>query len=555
MRTIGKEKIRVLPDTVINQIAAGEVIENPASVVKELVENALDAGATSIAIEIKGGGLKLIRVIDDGCGMGRDDALLSLERHATSKIFSAEDLFTLQTMGFRGEALASIASISHLTLLTASKEGTRIEVEGGRVVSCVPFARTQGTTVEVRSLFYNVPARKHFQKSASVCSGEILRMLTALALANPKVGFELIQNGESLLVCEATDLLGRIEQVLGSSFAQSLLLVDIEQKGLSITGYIGKAQEGRRNRTGQYLFINGRSVVSSLVSFAVKDAYSTALAEGKHPIFVLDIKLQMDLVDVNVHPQKQEVRFRQESWLQDCVRRAVAGAFQAEVRDVFPKPLENIFCEPSLPATFEPTFLFKEEERMLESSEKELPLVFSHHPIGVFGCFFLLEMQAELFIVDLPAACARIAFDRITQPLETLSQGLLIPLSLELPPAEAALVLAHLPLIEEMGIAIRQMGNNAFIIDAYPSYLDPNCLSEIISEVALELQRSGAVKEKLALRLCRYPRKTAFSLSEAQEIYRTLQKASSVSIAPDGRPIMARWNQEELAALIRAKGG
>lgn len=343
-------KIRVLSDQTINKIAAGEVIENPASVVKELVENSLDAGAKNISVEIQEGGRQLIRITDDGCGMTQDDALLSLERHATSKIREVEDIENIPTLGFRGEAVPSIAAISKLTLLTCpqntdgkEEKGTLISVEGGRILSCSSSYRSPGTTIEVKTLFFNVPVRRKFQKSPAYDAQEILKMLGLLALAHPGVQFELIADCKTLLKTPLTpqnlsfqEQLGRrLECVLGKEFAAGVLALNFRQGPYELTGYIGSAQSHKPNKTGQHLFINQRSVFSPLIGGAVREGYGTMLPTQRYPIFVLHLAMSGSLLDVNVHPQKKEVRIRQETQLREAIIQAVQIALRQETVKVF----------------------------------------------------------------------------------------------------------------------------------------------------------------------------------------------------------------------------
>jgi DNA mismatch repair protein MutL len=340
-----QSKIRVLTEHTINKIAAGEVIENPASVIKELVENSIDAGSKTICVEIQNGGRQLIRITDDGCGMSHDDALLSLERHATSKIKEVDDIQEITTMGFRGEAIPSIASISKFTLLTCPRTddgteagGTLVCVDGGRIVSCAGAARSPGTTIEVKSLFFNVPVRRKFQKSPAYDIHEIQKMLSLLALGYPNVQFELISDQKTLLktcppleeISFSDQLRKRIEDVLGKVVSGPLLPVSFEQPPFGIHGFIAPPSIHKPNRTGQYLFINHRAVFSPLVSTAVKEGYGTMLPAQRFPFFILHLSLPGSLVDVNVHPQKKEVRLRQESQLKEIIIRAIQSTFLQE---------------------------------------------------------------------------------------------------------------------------------------------------------------------------------------------------------------------------------
>jgi DNA mismatch repair protein MutL len=355
-----QSKIRVLTEHTINKIAAGEVIENPASVIKELVENSIDAGSTTICVEIQNGGRQLIRITDDGCGMSHDDALLSLERHATSKIKEVDDIQEVTTMGFRGEAIPSIASISKFTLLTcprtddgAEVTGTLVCVDGGRIVSCAGAARSTGTTIEVKSLFFNVPVRRKFQKSPAYDIHEIQKILSLIALGYPNVQFELISDQKTLLKTLpplddnsfSDRLRKRIEEVLGKVVSGPLLPVSFEQPPFGIHGFIAPPSVHKPNRTGQYLFINHRAVFSPLVSTAVKEGYGTMLPAQRFPFFILHLSLPGSLVDVNVHPQKKEVRLRQESQLKEIIIRAIQSTFLQE-QGKRPENQHNPFTRP-----------------------------------------------------------------------------------------------------------------------------------------------------------------------------------------------------------------
>lgn len=349
-------KIRVLTDLTINKIAAGEVIENPASVVKELVENALDAGSTEICIEIQAGGRQLIRISDNGCGMSPDDALLCLERHATSKISDVDDIENILTMGFRGEAIPSIASISKFTLLTCpqketgkNQSGTLVMVDGGRILSTAPVARSPGTTIEVKSLFFNVPVRRKFQKSPAYDAQEILKVVSTLALGYPHIQFELISDHKSLLKTpfitanpSFQEALGkRIETILGKEFAQHLIPCKFSMNPFDMVGYVGLPSYHKANRTGQYLFINQRAVYSPLVASAMREGFGTMLPTNRYPTFVLHLNLPGSLIDVNVHPQKKEVRIRQEHILKESLIQAVQTALRRQSSTDIPRAEEK----------------------------------------------------------------------------------------------------------------------------------------------------------------------------------------------------------------------
>lgn len=323
-------KIRVLSDQLANQIAAGEVVERPASVAKELVENSIDAGSRRVTIDVEAGGRRLLRVTDDGAGMSRDDAVLAFERHATSKISSAADLAAIATLGFRGEALASIASVARVELLTKTDEtiATRVLIEGGRMRDVKDAAHPQGTTITVRDLFFNVPARRKFLRSEATESFHLTNLVTHYALAHPEISFTLTNNGrETLRATPASDLRERAYQIFGPEFLENLLEVDGGHHQVArVRGYVSAPRERRTSRDAQYLFVNGRFVRDRLLGRALSDGYRSVLPHGVYPAALLFLEIPLEEVDVNVHPAKTEVRFRRAAAVADAVREAVRGA-------------------------------------------------------------------------------------------------------------------------------------------------------------------------------------------------------------------------------------
>ena len=324
-------KIRVLSDQLANQIAAGEVVERPASVAKELVENAIDAGARRIVLDVEAGGRRLLRVADDGCGMTRDDAVLAFERHATSKIARAEDLNAIATLGFRGEALASIASVARVELLTKTEDAqaaTRVLIEGGRMRDVKDAAHPKGTTILVRDLFFNVPARRKFLRSEATESFHLTNLVTHYALAHPEIAFTLTNNGrETLRAAPAKDLRERAYQIFGAEFLENLLEVEGGHASVArVRGFVSAPRERRTSRDAQYLFINGRYVRDRLVSRALSEGYRAILPHGVYPAALLFLDVPLEEVDVNVHPAKTEVRFRRAAAVSDAVRESVRGA-------------------------------------------------------------------------------------------------------------------------------------------------------------------------------------------------------------------------------------
>src|SRR5437870_3762575 len=355
-------KIRVLPDHISNLIAAGEVVERPASVAKELLENAIDAGATRILIDVESGGRRLLKMTDDGEGMTRDDAVLAFERHATSKINKAEELAAIGTLGFRGEALASIASVARVELITCTEDAsaaTRVTIEGGRMRDVKDAAHPRGTTISVRDLFFNTPARRKFLRSEATESYHLTNLVTHYALAHPEISFTLTNNGrETLRVAPANDLRERAYQIFGAQFLEGLLEVnnavsEPTETSFSlpqiakVQGFVSAPRERRTSRDAQFLFVNGRFVRDRLIGRALSEGYRSILPHGVYPVALLFIEVPLEEVDVNVHPAKTEVRFRRAAAVADAVREAVRAALASagyapavEIKDAAPAAIE-----------------------------------------------------------------------------------------------------------------------------------------------------------------------------------------------------------------------
>lgn len=642
-------RIRVLSDQTINKIAAGEVIENPASVVKELVENSLDAGSTEICVEIQGGGRQLIRISDNGCGMSRDDALLCLERHATSKIREVEDIEDLITMGFRGEAIPSIAAISKFTLLTCQRsedgtkneEGTLILVDGGNLISCSSAARSTGTTIEVKSLFFNVPVRRKFQKSPTYDAQEILKILSQLALAYPSVQFELISDQKSLLKTTISaqslsfhDMLGRrLESALGIEFASSLIPLKFEQKQYSfeLEGYIGLPTAHKPNRTGQHLFINHRLVSSSFISASIREGYGTMLPNNRYPLFVLHLRMPGSLLDVNVHPQKKEVRLRQEFQLKELIIQAVQSALRREQRPIDPVLPKDDALEPpywapyaallspksfpksvsegeweyrsTVPASFKDAvspvstslpstqklgddttsnFMIPPEPPKSPSQTSSLFIAPTYTApaaapriLATFVGYCILDpfhlndklfcnstgkREGGLALLDQRAAYTRIHYEQLLKRSSIQeTQPLLIPLTLNLTESESQVLREYLPLLNDMGFELREFGEHAFVIDAFPQFLKQDqlqtCLNLLIQDL-VEMQSSRRLQlkkeEYLALAACRasLPASKRLAIEEAQGLIQQLIACELPGQCPMGKPTCMYLTPEEVAKLF-----
>lgn len=519
-------KIQVLDEKTINKIAAGEVVEDPASVVKELLENALDAGAKRICVEIKAGGLGMIRVSDDGMGMSKDNALLCLERHATSKISDIEDLNHVATMGFRGEALSSIGAVSELTLETHDgTSGTKIEMSGGRIKHISPIGRGQGTTMTILSLFYNVPARRKFQKSPRACLADIAKLLTRLTLTCPKVHITLISEEEEIFCKPPATFIDRAKELLG---IDGLREVEFEDGECKISGLIGEPHLAKTNRSRQYLIVNHRLLTSKEIQEGVYAGYATRLSSKEHPVFALEMQLPKEEVDVNVHPQKRVARFFAAPKVMSLAKKGVEKAFNA-ITPIDFTPSGNF-----VPSEF-PLSLQEEEE---ESHEVEEELDF--YPLGLFAHFLLLKAE-NFLMVHLPRAYSRVVYDAIIHEKEE-RQMLLLPKTFSFPPHEASAIALKLEELCKLGVGIREFGDNTFIVDSLISSIHLECVEEILSKVVGE--------ENLTKLVSLHAKKWNFTFESAVMLYRKLLLTDEPYRSIDGKAIMVQMSRDACEKLF-----
>jgi len=571
-------RIHQLPSDLANQIAAGEVVERPASVVKELVENAIDAGATRIAITVEFGGKKLIRVEDDGEGMAPDDARLALERHATSKIRKADDLARIATLGFRGEALPSIASVSHFVLRSRARgtdSGTEVRVHAGTVASVAEAGMPEGTSIEVTDLFYNLPARRKFLKSDGAESAQVSRVVTQLALCYPEIGFALTSSGRKVLQCPPVSALrDRLYQLYGERSD----LVDVWREGGEVTlaGYIAALAEQGTTRGPQNVFINRRIVKDKTIAHAIIDAYSAASIKERSPEVHLFIEMPPEAVDVNVHPTKAEVRFRDQSHIHQFVRRAVADALgrgpAPELQLVPPGegetpastlPLPNAYAAvypsrwtPPASATGKPA-----SERLVAPASGTMapsgmkPLM----PLGQFRDTFIIAVDEDgIAIIDQHVAHERVLFERITERLTNgrlEGQRLLQPLLLELPPSARQVLVTQARELERIGFEVEEFGGDAIRVSAFPALLGREECAAALRALAEDLETAGttatvdeAIKRIAATTACHAAVKANYplTLEKMAHILEELRATAYSSICPHGRPVMLRITRREV---------
>jgi DNA mismatch repair protein MutL len=542
--------VRILSPEVAERIAAGEVVERPASVVKELIENSLDAGATAISVEIRDGGLSLIRISDDGCGMSRADAPLALERFATNKIRTLDDLDAISTLGFRGEALSSIASIARMEVLTR----TRGEMEGTRVRVIPPLSSPLakerdgepagspiGTSVAVRDLFHNTPARRKFLKSPTR-EGELVRQtVVRYALAYPTVAFQLVVNGRETFVAPPATPLERIGTALGREVAAEMVEVGWQAADLRVRGYVSQPTIGRRNRQSQFFFVNGRPVRSGLLAVMLERPYAGRLPPQRRPLAVIHIHLDPHLVDVNVHPRKAEVRFSQERSIYGAVIRAVGDALAP-----YPRQLG------AFPALQWP---FAGVEVGLEGVREERAAYAAQglEPLGQLDNTYIVARSREgLLVVDQHAAHEQVLFERIAGGTER--RALSPPAQVAVTAREAELLEPYLRLLADLGIELEPFGGNTFLVRGVPAPLagqDPQALLDDLLEELAHCRRlePEAARERLAMKAaCTAAIKAGdvLTMAQMQALLDDLMTTWSPATCPHGRPAFVLLTLEEL---------
>ena len=575
-------RITRLPDDLANQIAAGEVVERPASVVKELIENAIDAQATRVSVTVEYGGKKLIRVEDDGIGMDPDDARLCLERHATSKIRRADDLGAIVTLGFRGEALPSIASVSHFRLRTRQRgadSGTEIRVNAGIVESVVEAGGPEGTMIEVADVFYNLPARRKFLKSDAAEAAQVSRFVTQLALCYPEVGFTLVSTGRKILaVPPVTSLSDRLYQIYGDR--QDLTPVDRQFGGLRLHGFIAALAEQGPVRGPQHVFVNRRIVKDRTIAHAILDAYSVATNKERSPEVHLFLEVPPDRIDVNVHPTKAEVRFREQSMVHEMVRHALGDALgkgpapelTLRTTDVMPgRPMQpsipgalhggsfpSRWAPPSSPApsTWTPP---PPTTTAVDTAAPATPTVRPMIALGQFRDTFIIAIDDEgLCIIDQHVAHERVLFERIMEKLtnESLeSQRLLIPAVLDLPAGERAALVGKAEALARFGFEIEEFGGDSVKVTAMPALLPVNecetalrALAEDLEGLDRGLRLEDSLKQIAATTACHAAVKAHYplTLEKMHHILEELRATAYSTVCPHGRPVMLRITRREI---------
>ena len=602
-------RIKILPENLTNKIAAGEVVERPASVVKELVENALDAGCGEVVVEIEAGGKRLIRVTDDGSGMSREDALLSLERHATSKIAADADLFTLATLGFRGEALPSVASVSRFTLATRERgriEGTEIYAEGGKIREVKARGMAEGTVIEVRNLFFNTPGRLKFMKSNETEAGHVGDLMARLAISRPGVRFTYINDGRTVFRALQGDLRHRIATLLGQELSARLYPVTQESGGTSIRGFIAGPDASRSSGSHLYTYINGRFIRDRVVQHAILQAYRNFMERGRYPVAVLFIDVPFDQVDVNVHPTKHEVRFREQGTVHDAIHGAVASVLGATP---WLQPAKTVSYPPASPAVSAPVSEVRvaavaealsryrpapdRDQRSIGSgstgygtagttvpirddlpgavignrmSEPGSPDGFFSQltVIGQLGAAYILcQDGTDLLLIDQHAAHERVMFEQLKAQLAAAgleTQGLLFAETVELSFRESAALHEHLDDLTRLGFAPEPFGGATWLLKGVPLAISGGDYLRTFRDILEDLAGLGrsssmddALEEILARIACHGAVRGAHPLTgeEIRALFARMDTVDFASNCPHGRPVLARITRGEIEKMFK----
>jgi DNA mismatch repair protein MutL len=578
--------IRQLPEHLVNQIAAGEVVERPASVVKELVENSLDAGARSISIDIVAGGTKLIRVRDDGAGIPRDEIALALSRHATSKISSLDDLEAIASLGFRGEALPSVASVSRLSLTSRHDDKAwKVDADNGAIGEPVPAAHPVGTTVEVHDLFYNTPARRKFLRAERTEFRHIDKWIRRLALARPDVAFMVSHNRRAVLnlkaAAETDDFLERVATICGDAFATQTMFIDRESDDIALSGWIGLPTYNRSQPDLQYWFVNGRSIADKTLSHAARHAYRDVMFHGRYPAYALFLAMNPALVDANAHPAKHEVRFRNARDVHGIVSQAIEFALRGTrpgghaMRPAQPTIISSKIQQQStmsLSPGGQVSSSSVSEARAgyqalanIEMTEHAMPAGGEVPPLGyaiaqLAGIYILAENADGLVVVDMHAAHERIVYEKLKASFDEMSmvsQPLLVPVTISVSESEADRAEEAAEIFTRLGLTIDRSGPTGLCIRQLPALLKQADAESLIRDVLSDLQDSGSshriedtCNEILATMACHHSVRAnrALSLSEMNALLREMEATERADQCNHGRPT---WTTISIADLDR----
>ncbi len=576
-------KIKILSEDLTNKIAAGEVVERPASVVKELIENSIDAGSDKIAIVLKDGGKGLIQVVDNGTGMNREDAILSIQRHTTSKIASYDDLHNIHTLGFRGEALASIASVSRMELRSMThgqREGTFLKIDGGTIEDVSSSGGVRGTSTAVKNLFYNTPARRKFLKSDETEYRYILNVINRYTLAFHQIKFELYHNDQKIYELKPASPKDRLVDVMGARYRDKLIEVKDDATLIAVHGFIGKQDTTKKSRGNQYLFLNDRYIVNRSLNYAIVSAYGTIIPRGEFPLYVIFLEIDPRHIDVNVHPSKMEVKFADERLAYSILRKAIREALSSEqvipnfdlnassaapeykgrpivgFQTQFPlaeyerhHPIDLEKLVPNLSAE-------KAQETAYPRSEPERSRFERKNIWQIHNQYIISEIKSGVIIIDQHVAHERILYERALQNFEKRkpsSQQLLFPIVDDLTPEEYSLLQEILPYLEHLGFIIKGFGGHTVVIEGIPTDIKLGSKESILSEILDEFKKNKGnsldIRDNIAKSFaCRSAIKAGdkLTLEEMNSLIDQLFATQTPYFCPHGRPVVINIAKEEI---------
>lgn len=570
-------KINVMSENLANKIAAGEVVERIANVVKELVENSIDAGSKNIKIELLLSGTKLIKIVDDGCGMSRDDAKLCFSRHATSKIKNENDLYFINTLGFRGEALAAISSVSNIVLDTYDgTESTYLNLKAGKFITEKTGSMRKGTIIEVSELFYNTPARLKFMKSLNAELALTVNYIEKIALSHPDIAFTLINDGREMIKTSGSnDIYKVIHEIFGLNVSKNMIKIEAENYDYIINGYISNLNLSKSNRNSMITLVNGRVVTNQSVNRTIKDAYHTVLAETKFPIVVINIETDPTLIDVNIHPTKQDIKFSKLESLDDLLFSTIRTALN-EADNTF-KGYQEEVKETPVDYNHENNYRYTErkiEDVRLQFDDEKEEIKYDSEavkkedvfikPVGLaLGTYLIAQDENVMYMIDIHAANERINYERYMKALkerEVYTTSMLFPITLEYPKNEFMRIHDHIDVLRNVGFKVEEFGINTFRVTEHPSWLKEGYeeesirrIFELVSEIKGDFDRVK-FNEKAAIRLaCKMSVKanTNIGYNEQEELLNRLFKCEFPYTCPHGRPTIIKYPIYELEKMFK----
>lgn len=570
-------KINVMSENLANKIAAGEVVERIANVVKELVENSIDAGSKNIKIELLLSGTKLIKIVDDGCGMSRDDAKLCFSRHATSKIKNENDLYFINTLGFRGEALAAISSVSNIVLDTYDgTESTYLNLKAGKFITEKTGSMRKGTIIEVSELFYNTPARLKFMKSLNAELALTVNYIEKITLSHPDIAFTLFNDGREMIKTSGSnDIYKVIHEIFGLNVSKNMIKIEAENYDYIINGYISNLNLSKSNRNSMITLVNGRVVSNQSVNRTIKDAYHTVLAETKFPIVVINIETDPTLIDVNIHPTKQDIKFSKLESLDDLLFSTIRTALN-EADNTF-KGYQEEVKETPVDYNHENNYRYTErkiEDVRLQFDDEKEEIKYDSEavkkedvfikPVGLaLGTYLIAQDENVMYMIDIHAANERINYERYMKALkerEVYTTSMLFPITLEYPKNEFMRIHDHIDVLRNVGFKVEEFGINTFRVTEHPSWLKEGFeeesirrIFELISEIKGDFDRVK-FNEKAAIRLaCKMSVKanTNIGYNEQEELLNRLFKCEFPYTCPHGRPTIIKYPIYELEKMFK----